>query len=62
MNHSFILLLIAGLLIVFASFSLVYSFDKKQSQKTKQILLIIGISCLLITALLAVQIIKNPLS
>ncbi|MDF7669357.1 hypothetical protein [Lactobacillus sp. ESL0703] len=62
MNHSFILLLIAGLLIVFASFSLVYSFDKKQSQKTKQILLIIGIICLLIVAFLAVQIIKNPLN
>ncbi|WEV39080.1 hypothetical protein OZX58_02265 [Lactobacillus sp. ESL0680] len=62
MNHSFILLLIAGLLIVFASFSLVYSFDKKQSQKNKRVLLIIGISCLLIVALLAVQIIKNPLN
>ncbi|MDF7672302.1 hypothetical protein PT281_03375 [Lactobacillus sp. ESL0701] len=62
MNHSFILLLIAGLLIVFASFSLVYSFDKKQSQKTKRILLIIGIICLLIVAFLAVQIIKNPLA
>ncbi|WEV37480.1 hypothetical protein [Lactobacillus sp. ESL0677] len=61
MNHSFALLLIAGLFIVFASFSLVYSLDKRQSHKTRQILLIFGISCLVIAAVLAGLIIKNPL-
>ncbi|RMC58745.1 hypothetical protein F5ESL0260_03100 [Lactobacillus sp. ESL0260] len=61
MAHGFNLLLIAGLLIVLATFCFVFSFDKRNKPKTREILLGISLLLFLIIGLLIAKIWNWPL-
>ncbi len=61
MNYSFTLLLITGLLIVVASFCLVFSCDFKKTLKQRKILLAIALILFLIIGLLVMKIWHSPL-
>ena len=61
MNYSFTLLLITGLLIVVASFCLVFSCDSKKTPKQRKTLLAIALILFLIIGLLVMKIWYSPL-
>ncbi len=61
MNYSFTLLLVTGLLIVVASFCLVFSCDSKKKPKQRKVLLAIALILFLIIGLLVMKIWYSPL-
>lgn len=61
MDHNFILLLIAAPLIVIASFSLVFSFDRKRTTQSRKILLLLAILLFIIIGILTAILMKWPM-
>ncbi|BDR60190.1 hypothetical protein KIM322_04510 [Lactobacillus xylocopicola] len=61
MHYDFLLLLATGFLIVIASFSLVFSFDRSRSPKVRQTLLAVSVCTFMIIACLVTILMTNPL-
>ncbi|MBA1393134.1 hypothetical protein EQ500_04510 [Lactobacillus sp. XV13L] len=61
MHYQFNLLLLSGLLIVIASFSLVFSFDYKKARTTRRLLLLTGIILFIVIGFLVALQMRWPL-